>query len=205
MFTCTGTSYCNTSAEPGKTYYYKVAAIMSDGSNVFSSVKKCTAACAIPVVKSGNNVVSGKPTLSWDRVAGAVRYEVYRATSENGTYSKYFATTGTTYTNTSATVGNTYYYKVVAIGEKAQLNATSKVIRGICNCAQPVVKKGNNADSGKPTLAWGKVAGAVKYEVYRATAKNGTYSKYFTTTGTTYTGWKHLLLQSKSCCCECCV
>ena len=187
MFTCTGTSYCNTSAEPGKTYYYKVAAIMSDGSSSFSSVKKCAAVCAIPVVKSGNNAVSGKPTLSWDRVAGAVRYEVYRATTENGTYSKYFTTTGTTYTNTSATVGNTYYYKVVAIGEKAELNATSKVISGICNCAQPVVKKGNNADSGKPTLSWGKVAGAVKYEVYRATTKNGTYSKYFTTTGTTYT------------------
>lgn len=44
-----------------------------------------------------------------------MKYEVYRATSKDGNYSKYYTTTSTSYTNSSAKAGTTYYYKLIAV------------------------------------------------------------------------------------------
>lgn len=41
--------------------------------------------------------------------------------------------------------------------------------------------------TGKAKIAWSEVEGAVKYEVWRSDAKNGTYSRVFTTTKLEYT------------------
>ena len=117
-YTTTGTSYTNTSAVPGTTYYYKVKAICgasSYGDSAFSAVKSITCDCAAPVVTISTSASSGKPALKWAAVDGAVKYEVYRATSSTATPIKYYTTTSTSYTNTSAVAGSTYYYKVKAI------------------------------------------------------------------------------------------
>ena len=37
---------------------------------------------------------------------------------------------------------------------------------------------------GKPVLSWNAVEGAVKYEIYASTTKDGTYTKLGTVTGT---------------------
>ena len=60
---------------------------------------------------------AGNPTLTWNAVTGASQYEIYRATSQSGTYTKMFTTAKTSYTNTSAKAGTTYYYKVKAISK----------------------------------------------------------------------------------------
>ena len=57
---------------------------------------------------------SGNITITWNKVAGADGYQVYRATSKNGTYKKMLTTSKTTYKNTSVVSGKTYYYKVRA-------------------------------------------------------------------------------------------
>lgn len=62
---------------------------------------------------------SGKPRLTWSAVSGAAKYEIWRATSKGGTYSKRYTTTGTRFTNSSAVTGHTYYYKVKAVCAKS--------------------------------------------------------------------------------------
>ena len=61
----------------------------------------------------------------------------------------------------------------------------SKVVSRTCDCAAPVVKIA--LSNGKPRLTWDKVDGATSYVIYRATTANGTYSKLFTTSGTSMT------------------
>ena len=66
--------------------------------------------------------------MKWNKVTGAETYQVYRATSKTGTYSKVFTTTGTSYTHASATAGKTYYYKlevILANGDKEISNVVS--------------------------------------------------------------------------------
>ena len=195
--TVTGTSYTNTSyIENGNTYYYKVRALKSDGTaGAWSSIVAVTykQTLSAPAVTGGNDA-QGRPTLTWKAVTGAAKYEVYRARSLNGDYIKYSTVTGTSYTNTSYIEnGNTYYYKVRALKSDGTAGAWSSVVSVTYKqtLSAPAVTGGNDAQ-GRPTLTWKAVSGAAKYEVYRARSKDGTYTKYSTTTGTAYTNSSYL-------------
>ena len=195
--TVTGTSYTNTSyIENGNTYYYKVRALKSDGTaGAWSSIVAVTykQTLSAPAVTGGNDS-QGRPTLKWNALSGAAKYEVYRARSLNGDYIKYSTVTGTSYTNTSYIEnGNTYYYKVRALKSDGTAGAWSSVVSVTYKqtLSAPAVTGGNDAQ-GRPTLKWNAVTGAAKYEVYRARSKDGTYTKYSTTTGTAYTNSSYL-------------
>lgn len=142
-------------------------------------------------VKAFNNTVTGKNRVSWKAVAGAEEYAVYRSTSKNGAYRKMFTTTGTTYTNTSAKAGTLYYYKVKALtGDKSVDDSKfSAVVKRTCDLASPVVKAKSTAKK-QVKVTWKKVKGAKKYAIYRATSKNGKYTKVATVTKLNYTNKK---------------
>jgi len=187
--TTTATSYTNTGAKAGTTYYYRVKACNDAGlspySNVVSGkVKSVTPKPAAPVVKLGNSATSGKPMLTWNAVSGATSYKVYRATSQNGTYSLLGTVTATSYTNTGAKAGVTYYYKVKAVNSAGE-SAYSNIVSG--RATVTTLTMGHSSTSGKPQLTWKAVSGAVSYKVYRATAKNGAYTVINTTKALTYT------------------
>ena len=201
--TVTGTSYTNTSyIENGNTYYYKVRALKSDGTaGAWSSIVSVTYRAAstgtlpAPTVTGGNDA-QGRPTLKWNAVSGAAKYEVYRARSMNGDYIKYSTVTGTSYTNTSYIEdGNTYYYKVRALKSDGTAGAWSSIVAVTYQPKQtltaPTVTGGNDSQ-GRPTLKWNAVTGAAKYEVYRARSLNGDYIKYSTVTGTSYTNTSYI-------------
>ena len=150
-------------------------------------------ASSAPTVTAGTDS-QGRPTLKWNAVSGAAKYEVYRARSKDGTYTKYSTTTGTAYTNSSyLTSGATYYYKVRALGANGNAGPYSAVVSVTCRLklTAPTVTGGTDAQ-GRPTLKWNAVTGAAKYEVYRARSMNGDYVKYSTVTGTSYTNTSYL-------------
>ena len=195
--TVTGTSYTNTSyIENGNTYYYKVRALDAKGTaGAWSSVVSVTYKQTLPApAVTGGKDSQGRPTLKWNAVTGAAKYEVYRARSKDGDYIKYSTVTGTSYTNTSYIEdGNTYYYKVRALDANGTAGAWSSIVSVTYKqtLSAPTVTGGNDAQ-GRPTLTWKAVTGAAKYEVYRARSKDGTYTKYSTTTGTAYTNSSYL-------------
>ena len=186
--TTTATSYTNTGAKAGTTYYYRVKACNDAGlspySNIVSGNVVVTPKPAAPVVKIGNSASSGKPMLTWNAVSGATSYKVYRATSQKGTYSLLGTVTATSYTNTGAKAGVTYWYKVKAVNSAGE-SAYSNIVSG--RATVTTLTMGHSATSGKPQLTWKAVSGAASYKVYRATAKNGAYSVINTTKALTYT------------------
>ena len=140
----------------------------------------------VPSVTIAVVASSGKPKLSWNKVDGAVKYEVYRATSETGTYSRLTTTTGTSLTNSSAAVGQTYYYKVRAVAQNGTKSEFSEIVSRTCTLPRPVITLSNVASSGKVKITWEKIDGAVKYEIYRST-DNKNWTLLSTTTGTNLT------------------
>ena len=195
--TVTGTSYTNISyIENGNTYYYKVRALDANGTaGAWSSVVSVTYKQTLPApTVTGGNDAQGRPTLKWNTVTGAAKYEVYRARSKDGDYIKYSTVTGTSYTNISYIEnGNTYYYKVRALDANGTAGAWSSVVSVTYKqtLSAPTVTGGNDAQ-GRPTLKWKAVTGAAKYEVYRARSKDGDYIKYSTVTGTSYTNTSYI-------------
>ena len=188
MFSTENTSYTNTSAVAGKTYYYKLKVVLTDGTELVSDIVMitCKDTDTAFTIQTGHNS-KGKPTLKWTAVAGAERYEVYRATAKDGNYVKMFSTTKTSYTNTSAVAGKTYYYKLkVVLADGTDF--VSDILVNTCKATDFVfsIETGHNS-KGKPTLKWTAVPGAEHYEIYRATTQNGNYVKMFSTTNTSYT------------------
>ena len=161
-------------------------------SALYNADVHCTGLPA-PTVTGGSDA-QGRPTLKWNAVTGAAKYEVYRARSMNGDYIKYSTVTGTSYTNISYIEdGNTYYYKVRALDANGTAGAWSSIVSVTYKqtLSAPTVTGGNDAQ-GRPTLKWNAVSGAAKYEVYRARSRSGDYIKYATVTGTSYTNTSYI-------------
>ena len=88
----------------------------------------CRLGLTAPTVTGGNDS-QGRPTLKWNAVSGAAKYEVYRARSKDGDYIKYSTVTGTSYTNISYIEnGNTYYYKVRALDANGTAGTWSSIV-----------------------------------------------------------------------------
>ena len=146
-----------------------------------------------PTVTGGNDA-QGRPTLKWNAVSGAAKYEVYRARSKDGDYIKYSTVTGTSYTNASYIEnGNTYYYKVRALDASGTAGPDSTPVSVTYKApfGAPLVT-GSKDSQGRPALKWDKVTDAAKYEVYRARSKDGTYSLMSTQSATGYTNTSYL-------------
>ena len=131
MYTTKNTSYTNTTANAGYTYYYKVKAISYKAAyadSAMSDMVTRTCDCAAPVVKIALNS-DGHPKLTWDKVTGAEKYRVYRST-DGKNFSYYYTATATYFNNNSATAGTTYYYKVMAVSARTSYadSAMSSVV-----------------------------------------------------------------------------
>ena len=151
---------------------------------------------AVFMQKPGTPVVKAVPagyasiSITWGKVAGATEYELYRATSKTGAYSKIKSTTGLSCTDTGRTTGTTYYYKVHAVNVTGTIRTAggdSAIVSAAAVPARPGSFKAVSASYSSIKLSWGKVNGATGYQVYRATNKNGAYKPVKETTGTSYT------------------
>ena len=131
--TTTATNYTDNKANAGYTYYYKVKAVskVSSGANSYYSVViGATCRCARPSVKITTS--NGSPKLTWNAVAGANKYYIYRSTEANGTFEYLYSTKNLFYTNKSAVAGTTYYYKVKAVSEvKSTANSAFSTVVSI--------------------------------------------------------------------------
>ena len=188
--TTSSTSYTNTGAAVGKTYYYRVKAVNSVGTSGYSNIvsgKAKTAAPAAPSVTAGNSS-TGKPQLTWKAVSGAVKYEVYRSTRQNSGYSLLGTTTSTSYVNTGASTGTTYYYRVKAVNRDGMASGYSNIVSGKAKAAAPAAPSvtAGNSSTGKPRLTWKAVSGAVSYRIYRSESRGTGYSLLGTTSSTSY-------------------
>ena len=124
-----------------------------------------------PTVTLKADAASGQPVISWSKVGGATKYEVYRsATGKANSFSIIRRTSALTYTDVNAAAGNTYYYVVRAINGsvKSAFCAAQSIQYAVASLNAPTMTL-TSAASGQPVVSWTKVNGAAQYEVYRST------------------------------------
>jgi uncharacterized repeat protein (TIGR02543 family) len=174
-----GKTYNNTGLATGKIYYYKVRPYrMSGGKKIIGKESAVVSAKPVPGAPTSVKAASAAYNsikISWGKVSGATKYEIYRATSVNGAYAKITATAALNYTNTGLVCGKTYYYKIKALsgGVAGGLSAaaSAKPVP-----ATPASVKAARASSTSIKLTWKTVAGAIKYEIWRSTSKSSGYA-----------------------------
>lgn len=120
-----------------------------------------------PHISSAKAAAAGV-SLSWNPVAGAAQYGVYRKQS-GGSWARLCFTTASSYTDKTAKSGQTYYYTVKAF--TASNKASNFDTTGVkCSFVlAPVISSVANVKAGI-AVKWGAVAGATKYRVYRKEA-----------------------------------
>ena len=124
-----------------------------------------------PTVTLKADAASGQPVISWSKIGGATKYEVYRsATGKANSFSIIRRTSALTYTDVNAAAGNTYYYVVRAINGsvKSAFCPAQSIQYAITSLNAPTMTL-TSAASGQPVVSWTKVNGAAQYEVYRST------------------------------------
>lgn len=122
----------------GNGLYFAKTSKSSVYNNTYSSNKKHSAYSAggkksysfANVAKPASVSVAGKSksaVIKWKKVSGASSYQIYRATSKNGTYTKIatVSSSKTNYTNKKLTKGKTYYYKIRAVKKMNGVTAYS--------------------------------------------------------------------------------
>jgi hypothetical protein len=174
----TGTSYSASGLDNGTQYYWQVNATNAGGTSGWSSVWNFTtivAAPATPTLSSppnGATGVSTTPTLSWNTVSEATRYEVEVHSNSGFTNIVYQNTnvTGTSVTVSPALQNNTqYYWRVRAVNDGGESSWSSRNFTTIAAApSSPTLVSPNNGATGvstTPTLSWNTVSEATRYEV----------------------------------------
>ena len=128
------------------------------------------------------NPVTTARQLSWTNVMGASSYDIYRATSKDGTYEKITTSGDTTFVDSTAELGKSYYYKVQTTLNGKTISSTAKKI-SYSKLNAPYLRAKIEGDTA--TFYWDKVDGADKYKLCEKTWEG--YKLWSEQTATTYT------------------
>lgn len=188
----TALNYSDTTAEPGVTYYYFVAAALDDmGLNAsgYSAGAVGSLKIGVPTgVYATDGTSSTGVTVSWNATPGAEGYTVYRGTTSNPDTAQVVSSVpSVSFDDTSASPGTLYYYWVVATNAVSE-SAKSAYETGFRSLAAPTgVSATTVSGAAAVTVTWTPVDGAVFYRIYRGTRTGSDYAvEIDTTTETTY-------------------
>lgn len=194
------TSYDDTTATPGTDYYYRVKAFSGSNESAFSMYALGSIGLVPPPAAPANpaatqNTFTDRVTVSWDSVADADYYRLFRSDTVDGSYTTQIGAdiTGTSQDDTTVVPGTHYFYKVKAINE----NGTSEFSASAEGWAEeeeilPLDAPANVSASDRTsattvTITWDAVTDADYYRVYRAFKSDGDYVQVGgNITGTSY-------------------
>lgn len=128
--------------------------------------------------------------ISWNAVAGASGYEVWRSMSESGTYEIIRMLTGTSCTNSSLSRGTRYYYKVRSYNNTPYGSFPSSPFsakRAGVPLLWPYISAVTAVSGTSLRITWRTVSGASGYELWRSRSSSGTYRRVYAGSGTSFT------------------
>lgn len=181
----TSTSYNDTSAEPGKLYYYWVRAVTSAGTSAFSTSDSGYRPLGVPSGVSATKGNASGVTVSWSSVTGATSYQVGRGAEGATAPSETLGTsTSLSYVDATAVPGVTYAYFVRAVAS-AGSGGWSASATGSRSVPTPTNLAATTDRSDCIRVTWPVLSGATSYELMRATENSIAEAETITTTTST--------------------
>jgi pectin methylesterase-like acyl-CoA thioesterase len=184
----TSSDYTDSTAPVGVTSFYRVTAVDKSGNEstpvAASGVRKDGVAPATVKSLTGSRTDAGI-TLKWgaNTEADLVGYLVTRATTSGGTYTKLTANpiTASTFEDTTAAAGGSYFYKVTAldISGNSSSAASVSVLPPDVTAPKAVAPISTTLSTSAVKLDWASNSESdlAGYNVYRATAADGAYTR----------------------------
>lgn len=178
-------SFNDTGRASQTTYFYRVSAVNGAGESANSGEVSATTPLVLPPAAPGGVAAVGLSTnqisLSWQPSAGAISYNVRRATTSGGAYT--VVASGVTATNVidgGLAVGAAYFYVVTAVSEigespnSQEVSAATWPLLRLLPFADAYVRNGIYAD----TVFGNDINLTVKTDTNTADASRITYLKF---------------------------
>jgi fibronectin type 3 domain-containing protein len=186
------TSYTDNSVAANTAYFYYITlSINNRGESGKSATVQADTKPPAPPATIRTSVESAtKITVTWQPVAAAESYKVYRS---DAPYNEYTAITATpvdttAYSDETVSLNNDYYYKVTSINK---LGEGEKSVYEIGSVQAPTVPQGLTAAPASESsikLEWDPVSGVTGYKIYRSTTgSDGAYTEQASVTDTEWT------------------
>ena len=185
-------TFTDAAVTPGVTYYYYVAPEDADGQGSASNTVSATPSAADLPAPSGLavTVTASGLALTWNPVAGASSYNVYRGTAPGKEAALPYATNvGGSYTDTGVAIGYSDYYQVTAVtpaGESGRSNE-AVALDGRAPLSAPVITAAPGTSAGTISVAWTHLTGSSSFTLYRSTDGVNFTTLLIGTTQVTYT------------------
>ena len=179
------TNLIDPGVEGGKFYIYSVRAYEESGEySVFDTTKAYTVKCVeLPRLTKLVNTTNGLQ-VTWNAVAGANNYRVYRRGAGSTSWLYLGTTTSTTFTDGKASSGAYWRYTVRAVGNGYYSGFDTNGLYTI-RLANPYSIKASVGTDGV-NVSWAKINGATGYRVYRRGAAQSYWTYLGATTGNTF-------------------
>jgi fibronectin type 3 domain-containing protein len=174
----TGMEFTDTTVSSNVIYWYSVSAVLNGMETVRSNPISATTLLPAPVNLTVEAFADTSVSLAWNTVNGANSYNVYRSTSETGTYIKANtnAITGTNFTDTGVSSNTAYYYYVCGVSSGIEGTKSSSVSCTTLMAAPANVRTSTVTDISI-SLTWDNIIGSDSYNVYRSSSADGSYNK----------------------------
>ena len=177
--------------------YYKVKAVNEAGESDYSNYVDCDFSSG----GGGNGTVPNPPTgveayqngsdvhISWNSVADATRYKVYRSSSASGSYSQIGNPTNSTGFTDNNPLSGGNYYKVKAINDAGESDYSNYAYcdfsgGGGTNPPNPPTGVTATQSGSSIVISWNSSTGATSYKVYTSSSASGTYTEIKEVSGT---------------------
>jgi fibronectin type 3 domain-containing protein len=172
------TSFDDLGATPGVVYFYRIVGCDSIHCSGYSGANTGWMAWTAPgSVAATDGTSTAYVEVSWDGPPGSTSYQVYRCTgASTATCGSAIASpTASPYQDTGASPGVIYYYRVKACAGASNCSDYSGYDTGWRVPSPPTnVQASDGTYTDKVQVTWNVVSGATSYNVYRATASDGT-------------------------------
>lgn len=180
-----GTSYVDDEIQIGKTYYYKIRAVYTNGQLGEPTAAMSGFALAQAELTYAKSQSSKKIEIGWEGVAGSEGYQIFRKDSADGDFKQVGKVTsgGTlTYVDKVASNNKAYTYKVQAYNTSGNVVGTGAFSGEMTAkaLAQTSIREISTESANCLKLTWKRVGGAEGYQIYRSTQKSKGYKKIAT-------------------------
>lgn len=165
-------SFADTTVKSGKKYKYTVKGLNGSYKSLYDKSGKGITFTGAPV--PSGVIASNGIKISWHKVAGAVKYRVYRKLLNDSSWTVAGNTTSTEFTDKSFTPGKDYYYTVTAFSEDGSRSSFYEKSCKIKMLKTPSVSVSNVKSGVK--ISWEKAGGAKEYRLYVRKASDNSWT-----------------------------
>lgn len=192
--TTTSTEYSDKGLTTEETYSYKIQSYVTvDGKNYYSSSTAVLTAKPVlpaPASAKAETYSINSIKISWDTVAGASGYMIFRYNPETNKYIRIGYTQELSFIDKLLTVNKTYSYKVKAyikVDTEIYYSSSTLPLNAKPSLLTPASPKAVTESYNSVKLTWNAVGGATGYMVFRLEPATGIYRRIKITSSAIFT------------------